>query len=125
MCVECCILPPIRGDLDLSDAVSVGALNESFAILAVVHARQSDALTTALTHIFRHSILPSHSPDRIDAIVNEYIRVLAAAAAAGKPHLRSTKPARALVDAVRREIAAAPDRGRTLDLTPRLAKRGV
>ena len=125
VCVECCILPPIRGDLDLSDAVSVGALNESFAILAVVHARQSDALTTALTHIFRHSILPSHSPDRIDAIVNEYIRVLAAAAAAGKPHLRSTKPARALVDAVRREIAAAPDRGRTLDLTPRLAKRGV
>jgi len=131
VCVECCVLPPIRGDLDLSDAVSVGALNESFAILAVVHARQSAALTAALTHVFRHSVLPSYSPDRIDAIVNEYTRVLAAACAAGKPHLRSTKPARALVDAVRREIAAAPDRGaayRTValdPLTPRLAKRGV
>jgi len=88
-------------------------------------------LTAALTHVFRHSVLPSYSPDRIDAIVNEYTRVLAAACAAGKPHLRSTKPARALVDAVRREIAAAPDRGaayRTValdPLTPRLAKRGV
>ena len=99
VCAECCVVPPLRGDLNLADAVSVTVLNESTAILSVAFARQREHIERALGAQLTY-LLPASSQQYVAAVAAEYARICAIPKSAS-----ASKPMRTLVDAVRSEIA--------------------
>jgi exportin-T len=123
ICTECCILPSLRGDLNLGDAISVTVLNESNAILSLAFSRQRDALERVLLTGLFPAILPGMDYNRVARIVAEYQRLL------GPAVVKSTinsKPTRDLVEAIRAELERAHDAStRPLELRPRPARRGT
>ena len=106
VCPECCLIPPARGDLDLSDAVSVSALNESFAILSIVAERRSSELSRVLETTFDAVVFPATDRDTKSAIKTEYANVFTAAINNNHQVTRSSKTARVLLDAVLREASS-------------------
>lgn len=114
VCVECCVVPALRGDLDLADAASVAVLNESFAILAIARVRKPQALSSTLHRAFADVLA-----DQANAVAGEYLAAVDAYAG-GKPHTRSSKSLRALVAATTEAIRR---RGRVLG-SPHIARRG-
>jgi exportin-T len=117
VCAECCIVPPLRGDLNLADAVSVTVLNESTAILSLAFARQREHIERVIARVVLPAILPRSSPEHVAAVAAEYARVCTLAKSQS-----SSKPMRALIDAVREEIA---NKGPVHGFAPKIARRGM
>ena len=103
VCVDCCVVPPLRGDLNLADAAAIAVLNECFAILAIASTRKPTALASALHRAF--SKLLASDGSEAARVVAQYLSA-ADAFASNKPHARSSKPARALVAATSEIIRA-------------------
>jgi exportin-T len=123
ICTECCIVPIMRGDLNLSDAVSVTVLNESNAILSIAFARQREALEVVMTQFFP-AILPGIDQARVAQIMTEYARILVSQGGIKSTNSNS-KSARALADVLHTELKRAHSVSMPTELQPRLAKRGT
>lgn len=123
ICTECCIVPIMRGDLNLSDAVSVTVLNESNAILSIAFARQRKALEAVMTQFFP-AILPGIDQARVAQIMTEYARILVTQGGIKSTNSNS-KSARALADVLHTELKRAHSGSMPTELQPRLAKRGT
>ena len=117
ICAECCIVPPLRGDLNLADAVSVTVLNESTAILSLAFARQREHIERVIASVVLPAILPRSSPEHVAAVAAEYARICTMSKSQS-----SSKPMRELIAAVREEIA---NKGAVHGFTPKIARRGV
>ena len=123
ICTDCCIVPIMRGDLNLSDAVSVTVLNESNAILSIAFARQRAALEAVMSQFFP-AILPGIHQDRVAQIMTEYARILVSQDGVKSTNSNS-KSARALADVLHTELKSAHSGAMPTGLQPRLAARGT
>jgi hypothetical protein len=103
--------------LNLADAVSVTVLNESTAILSLAFARQREHIERVIARVVLPAILPRSSPEHVAAVAAEYARVCTLAKSQS-----SSKPMRALIDAVREEIA---NKGPVHGFAPKIARRGM
>ena len=92
--------------MDLTDAVSVSVLNESFAILSIVAERRPEELSRALETTFDAVIFPATDRETKSAIKAEYANVFTTNIENKHRVGRSSKSARALLDAVIREASS-------------------